>query len=187
MLLTLEWMDNLQQIECYQRTCHLFFIFNLTCYKFVPLKENTLTHCFENHYSKQTKHPLEFFLWGDQDVTLSQRTKSLNFSLLLDITSTKKLGALVPPLIKDHTLERRSLIAFRPIPKILPAVYIFSNTIMTNLKELIGSKSLYTKQCPARLSPRIIPLNFCEKPWGWGRIPAGNQKCTHFPHQKNPP
>ena len=104
------------------------------------------------------------------------KTKSLNFPLLLDITPTKKLGALVPLLITDRILEKRSLIAFRPIPRILSAAYIFGNTIMTNLKELTGNKFLYTKQCPARLSP-----------WGWGRIPANSQKCTHFFHQKNPP
>ena len=43
MLLTLKGMDNLQEIECHQRICHLFLIFKLTCYKFVALKENTLT------------------------------------------------------------------------------------------------------------------------------------------------
>ena len=85
----------------------------------------------------------------------------LNFPLLLDITPTKKLGRPMPPLITDHILEKKvSLIFFRLIlQKILPAAYIFSNTTMTNLKELIAYISLNKKQCPAGLSPRIIPLN----------------------------
>ena len=42
-------------------------------------------------------------------------------------------------------------------PNILPVTYIFSYTIMTNLKWLIGTKSLDTKEYPARLSSGIIP------------------------------
>ena len=112
------------------------------------------------------------------------KTKSLNFSILLDITPTKKLGPLVPLLITNHIFEKKaSLIAFRQIlQKILPAAYIFSNTVMTNLK-----KPFNTKQCPAGLSPRIIPLNLYGKPFGWGRIPTNSRKFTHFPHQENPP
>ena len=92
-----------------------------------------------------------------------------------------------PPLITDHTLEKVFVIAFRQIlPKILPAVYIFSNTIIINLKKLIGKKFLNTKQCPAGLSPRIIPLNLYGKARGWGKIPANSQKFTNFPLQKNP-
>ena len=43
------------------------------------------------------------------------------------------------------------------LPKILPVTRIFSFTIMTYLKKLIGIKFLNTKECPARFSPRIIP------------------------------
>ena len=42
---------------------------------------------------------------------------------------------------------------------ILPVVHIFSLTIMTYLKMLIGIKSLNTKQCPARLSPPPVKLS----------------------------
>ena len=35
--------------------------------------------------------------------------------------------------------------------KIFPVVHIFSLTIMTYLKKLIGIKSLNTKQCPVNL------------------------------------
>ena len=42
--------------------------------------------------------------------------------------------------------------------KILPVVHIFSLTIMTYLKMLIGIKSLNTKQFSARLSPPPVKL-----------------------------
>ena len=56
----------------------------------------------------------------------------------------------VPVLITDQILEEKvSLIVFKSIsPKLLSATYIFSNIIMTNLKKLIGNKSLKSKQCP---------------------------------------
>ena len=109
------------------------------------------------------------------------KTRSLNFSLLLDITPSSPSS-----LITVHVLEKKEfLIAFRQIlPKILPAAYIFSNTIMINLKYFTGNKSLSKKQCPAELSPRIIPLNIYGKPWGWGRIPANSQKFSNFPTRK---
>ena len=39
----------------------------------------------------------------------------------------------------------------------LPAMLIFSFTIMTYFKTFIGTKFLNRKQCPAGLSPKIIP------------------------------
>ena len=54
--------------------------------------------------------------------------------------------------------KKVSLIVFRQIlPKYLLAVHIFSFIITTYLKNFIGIKSLSTKQCPAELSPWIIP------------------------------
>ena len=102
---------------------------------------------------------------------------------------TKTLSHPFPPLIADHISEKKlSLIVFRQIlPKHLSVAYIFSNTVMTNLKNLIGNKSLNTKQCPAGLSLRVIPLNLHGKHWGCGRIPTNNQKFTYFLHQKSPP
>ena len=59
---------------------------------------------------------------------------------------------------RTHIRKMVSLLAFRQIfPKILSATYIFSYIIMAYLKNLVGSKSFNTKQCPAGLSPRIIP------------------------------
>ena len=92
MILTLKQMDNLQQIECDQRVCNLFFIFNLSYCKSVVLKENTtITHSFQNHYSEQTKHTSIFLMerlgchtkgwnWGGRFLC---KTKSLNFPLFL--------------------------------------------------------------------------------------------------------
>ena len=88
---------------------------------------------------------------------------------------------------RPHIGKKVFLIAFRQIlPKILPAADSFSDTVITNLKNFIENKSLNTKQYPAGLSPRIIPLNPYGKPWGWGKIPANNQKFTNLPLQENP-
>ena len=45
-----------------------FSSFNITCSKFVALKENTLTYSFQNHYSNLNKHPPRFSLKVDQDL-----------------------------------------------------------------------------------------------------------------------
>ena len=61
------------------------------------------------------------------------------------------------PLSPDHTQyigKKVSLTAFR---QILSKTRFFSNTIKTYLKKFIRTKCLDTKQCPAGLSPRIIP------------------------------
>ena len=47
--------------------------------------------------------------------------------------------------------------------KILPVVYIFSLTIMTYLKMLIGIKSLHVKQFSARLSPPPCQIKWLYK------------------------
>ena len=57
-------------------------------------------------------------------------------------------------LIADCILGKKTQI----LPNILPVVRIFSFTIMTYLKKLIGIKSLNTKQCPSGFSPGIIPF-----------------------------
>ena len=64
-------------------------------------------------------------------------------------------------------------------------MYIFSNTNLTNLKELIGNKSFNTKQCPEGVSPRLISLDLYGESWGSGRIPANSQMFTHFPTKKS--
>ena len=141
----------------------------------------------------------------------------LNFSLLLDITPTKKLSSPVSLLIKDHIFGKKvSLIAFRQIlPKTLPVPCMFSYTIMTYLENLDGTKSLNTKKCSAGSSLKIIlmylhfyqnvpffdvvllhpsgvdfplfPYTFRENLGDGIKSYATVKKFTHFPHQKNPP
>ena len=109
------------------------------------------------------------------------KNKSLNFPFLLNVTPSP------PSLPWSQTTywKKVSPTAFRKIlPKILLVVYIFSNTIMTNLKKLIGNKSLNTKQCPAGLSPWIIPLNLYGKPWGWGKYQPTANNLLIFPSRK---
>ena len=87
---------------------------------------------------------------------------------------------------RPHIGKKVALIAFKQILRNnLSAVYIFSNIIMTNLKKLIVNKSLNTKQCPAGLSSRIIPLNLYGKPCGYRRISTNSQKFINFPHFSN--
>ena len=182
MLLTLKWMVNLQQIECHQKICHLFFMFNLTCCKFVALKENALIHSFQNHYSKQTNYSSEFSLQRDQDVTLREGIGEVGPPERLKL-GTFPFCWISPPVPlpsldhRPHIGKKVALIAFKQILRNnLSAVYIFSNIIMTNLKKLIVNKSLNTKQCPAGLSSRIISLNLYGKPCEQGRISANSQQ-----------
>ena len=111
--------------------------------------------------------------------------------------------------------KKVSLIAYRQIlPKILHVVLIFSFTIMAYFEKFVGIKSYSTKQCPAELSPWIIPpvllilpkmfpllsscllplqsmdcptLHLQGKACTWGENPTQEQKNAYFPHQKNPP
>ena len=55
---------------------------------------------------------------------------------------------------------------------------------MTNLKKLIGNKSINTKQSPAELSPRIILLNLYGKPWVWGEYQPTAKKLSIFATRK---
>ena len=82
-------------------------------------------------------------------------------------------------LITGHILEKKvSLIAFRQIlPQILPAVYIFSYTVITYWKKLVRTKYFNTKQCPAGLSSRIISHYSYKHLWetmGWGKAPPNS-------------
>ena len=163
-------MSTFQQIEHHQRICHHFFTFNLTCCKFVALKKNTLTHSFQNHYSKQTKHPPQAFLFiGRSECptkgrNLEQSTykrQSLNFPLLLDITFSpqfhRKIEPPYPPFYhRPHIGKKVSIIAFRQnLQNIWFAACIVSHTLMTYLKKLVETKSSNTKHCQAGLSSRI--------------------------------
>ena len=78
----------------------------------------------------------------------------------------KKNGDPRPsPNYRPHIEKGVFLIGFRKfLPNILPAAYIFSYTIMSYLKKLVGTKSVNTKQCSVALSLRIISHVFPSLP-----------------------
>ena len=162
------------------------------------MKENALTHSFQNHYSKLIRHTAQGFpdgrsscptkggnLWGP-----SASQKVWTFSNCW-ISLPPKIEWLCP-LITLHILEKQvSLTALRQIlSKVLPEACIFSNTIVTYLKKFIGTKSLDTKQCPAGLSLRIIPHYPPKHLWetlGMGKNHTQEPKMYSFPPpEKNP-
>ena len=105
------------------------------------------------------------FLWGIR-IRFSLMSKILNLTLLLDVTPYRKMESPPSPSCFTSSLlgleitcwKKVSLIVFgQTLPKVFPVVYIFKFTISTYLKKLIGIKSFSTKQCPAELSPLIIP------------------------------
>ena len=117
---------------------------------------------------------IRVLLMGDQDLQIRDGlratlpTHSQNFKPRSPVRchSLPKKQALslsfmsqpVLPLIVAHIEKKVSLIAFRQVSrKTLPVVQLFSFIITTCLKKLTGIKPLSTKQCPAKLSPRIIP------------------------------
>ena len=101
------------------------------------------------------------------------------FPFLLDITQPKKFNLSVPPLI---TIGKKiSLITFRQIlPKSFACGIYFQYTIMTNLKKVIGTKSLHTKQCPAGLSLRTI-LHYPSKAF-WKTLRMGGKSKPSVKH-----
>ena len=114
--------------------------------------------------------------WG-----VSMQAQKFELSPSVDDIPTKNLSSPVSPMITDHILEKKtSLIAFRQIlPKILSVAFTFSYTIMTNLKNLIETKSFNTKQCPAGLPLNIIPHYFPKHSWeslGMRENPSQQQK-----------
>ena len=196
MLLTFKSMDNLQYIECHQRICYLFFIFKLICCKFTNLKEKFFTHSIQNHYITLSRSStlLRIFLMGRYTKrgnlgSLPADPKCWTFPFCW-ISSLQKIVSPCP-LMKDHTLEKKiSQVALREIlSKVMPGACIFSNTIMTYMKRLVGTKSLTAKQCSADYLPQldlIILLNIYGKTWECRRIPPKSQKFTHFLHQTPP-
>ena len=83
--------------------------------------------------------------WNWAEVSLQFHKFELSSSV--DITPHKNFDSLCPFTDEDHILEKKvSLIVFRQVlPKILSVAYIFSNPVMTNLKNLIGNKFVDTK------------------------------------------
>ena len=127
---------------------------------------------------------------GENLVGLPVRQKIWAF-ILCFISSPLKNEPFCP-LITDYILEKRvSLIAFRNIlSKFFFEACIFSNTIVTYLIKLVGTKSLNTKECPAGLSLGIIPHYLCKHLWeslGMGKNPTQQAKVYSFrPPEKSP-
>ena len=117
--------------------------------------------------------------------------KKCELSPLLNITTTKKLSQPVSWSQIKYWKKKVSLIAFRQmLSKILPETCISSNTIMTYWEKLVGTKFFNTEQCPAGLSPRIIP--HCPHKHSWetlemGKNPTQQPIITSFtPPEKSP-
>ena len=105
--------------------------------------------------------------------------QKIGFSLSVGYHPTKKFNLSVPPLI---TIGKKiSLITFRQIlPKSFACDIYFQYTIMTNLKKVIGTKSLHTKQCPAGLSLRTI-LHYPSKAF-WKTLRMGGKSKPSVKH-----
>ena len=87
--------------------------------------------------------------WSGEQV-LSQFAKQKSEKLLPEGGGEGGWTALGPPV--DMPLDTN-------FTKILPVVHIFTITIMSSLKILIGIKSSNTKQCTARLSLHPVKLS----------------------------
>ena len=125
--------------------------------------------------------PLRERIWGSPC-----KPKKFELSSSVGYNPNQKIESPCP-LITAH-IGKKSIVAFRQFfSKILSQACIFSNTVMTYLKKLVGTKSLNAKQFPAGLSPGIISHYHPKhgKPWGWGKIPPNSQTFTHFPYLKN--
>ena len=141
------------------------------------LWKKILSHSFQNHYSNQTKHSPTGVLHGGggQDLQLREVLRrslhthvqnyepqsSVGYDPHQKVESSLFPSCLTPSLslIADRILQKISLIALRQmLPKLLPVAAIFSFIITSYLQKFIEIKYLNTKQCPAELSPWIIPL-----------------------------
>ena len=154
-------------IYCYEEdVAGIFFIyFNKLCNRFK----------FVTSFWSLTLLAANRLLWKkilivrDEEIKLSHQErelgglpaypKVLTFPFCWILPPPKNL--VLPPFSSIQTTyweEKVSLIVFRQfLPNILPVACIFSYIIMIYLKKLDRTKTLNTKQCPAGLSPRIIP------------------------------
>ena len=84
------------------------FNFNFTYCKSFALEENTLTHSFQNRYSKQINHFHQGFPygWGDQDIPLRNGTlvflQALKFEFSPSVGYHPRQKVEFPHFIPDH-------------------------------------------------------------------------------------
>ena len=98
--------------------------------------------------------------WPDEFWKTRFTVTKITDSIKANVNRLKCVECLTSSLPWLQTIywKKVSVIAFRNIaPKILPVVHISSLIFTTYLKKFIGIKSISTKQCPAELSPWIIP------------------------------
>ena len=147
-------------------------MFNLTCCKFVRFKENTLTHYFQNHQSKQIKHPPQCHLYEEcplrdgiqgwnQGGEVQLLAKMFEFRHSVGYNPDRKIESPYPSSDQIPHIgkkEKVSLIAQRQIlPKFLVTTCIFNQKHYL-FEKFLGTKSRNTKQFPVGLSPKIILL-----------------------------
>ena len=147
-------------------------MFNLTCCKFVRFKENTLTHYFQNHQSKQIKHPPQCHLYEEcplrdgiqgwnQGGEVQLLAKMFEFRHSVGYNPDRKIESPYPSSDQIPHIgkkEKVSLIAQRQIlPKFLVTTCIFNQNHYL-FEKFLGTKSRNTKQFPVGLSPKIILL-----------------------------
>ena len=123
-----------------------FFIFILTCCKYGPSKENTLTDFFQNHHSKQTKHPAREKNEGGEGRGGHMQAKKFELPPCVGYTNHQKLESSRPS--PDHRSH---------IENIFAGDMHFQLHNHNLFEKVLGTKSLNVKRCPIGLSPRIIP------------------------------
>ena len=131
--------------------------------------------------------------WPDEFWKTRFTVTKITDSIKANVNRLKCVECLTSSLPWLQTIywKKVSVIAFRNIaPKILPVVHISSLIFTTYLKKFIGIKSISTKQCPAELSPWIIPpvspilpkmfpfLSYCLLPFQCMDSPAHSPKPT---------
>ena len=126
-------------------------MFSLTLFKIITVsKPNTLLRVY---LLEKSECPTNGENWG----LLPASQKVWTFSLSLVYPHQKFHFSIIWSDRRTHIGEKVSLLVFRPIlPKMFPAACIYSCTITTFLKKLVGTIFLDKKHCPAELSPLTI-------------------------------
>ena len=94
------------QIEHHQRFCFLISISNLTCCKFVALKENTLYHSFQNYNSNHTKLTSQGAFYGGSGFETKEGTEEGSDPPHQNIESSPFTSCLTPPPTFPHWKEK---------------------------------------------------------------------------------
>ena len=143
-------------------------MFNLTCCKFVGFKENTLTHYFQNHYSKQIKHPPQGYSYKEirmsikewnQGGELQLLAKMFEFRHSVEYNPDQKIESPYPSSDQIPHIGKKGISKSSQTnqPKFLLTTCIFNQNHYL-FEKFLGTKSHNIKQCPVGLSPKIILL-----------------------------